>query len=181
MPFLTVRDLQHPYIAMTQTAPLSIEVSAGSCLWIKGNNGAGKSTFLKLIAGVLPVDVGHLSVSVQVSFLGAELGMKMHATLKDHQRFMGVLESACASSLPKGHELSSFSSGQQLWIRLAGVLRSDRPLWILDEPTRFLDAKHEALLWDNVRQHCDGGGAVIVASHAAVTPWVQTCQVLEFC
>ncbi len=178
---LVVRDLIHPYIAMTQNAPLSMDVRTSECMWIKGDNGTGKSTLLKLIAGVLPVEVGHLSVSAPFSYLGAELGIKMHATLGDYQRFMTALGSKCESSLPHNRELDSFSSGQKLWIRLQAALRSDRPLWILDEPTRFLDATHEALLWDKVKQHCACEGAVIVASHSPITPWISDCRMLELC
>jgi len=173
-----VRDLVHPYIAMTQRIPLSVGVCAGACVWIKGGNGAGKSTFLKLLAGVLPIETGCLTLSVPFSYLGAELGMKMHATLADYQRFMTALGVECVSHLPRNRELNQFSNGQQLWIRLAGALRPDRPLWILDEPTRFLDTTHESLLWDRVKQHCAGGGAVVVASHGPVTAWVPDCQVL---
>lgn len=163
---------------MTQSVPLSVTISAGTCMWIKGDNGAGKSTLLKLIAGVMPVETGSLSVSVPFSYLGAALGIKMHATLKDYQRFAKVLGAECESPLPQNRELESFSSGQKLWIRLQAALRSDRPLWLLDEPTRFLDATHEALLWDKVKQHCTSGGAVIVASHSTVTSWIPDCQIL---
>ena len=175
---LTIRDLIHPYIAMTQKTPLSIDVHAGECLWIKGDNGAGKSTLLKLIASVLPAKGRHLEVSVPFSYLGAELGIKTHATLKDYQRFTKALGASCESSLPSNRELNSFSSGQKLWIRLQAALRPDRPLWLLDEPTRFLDATHEALLWDRVKLHCASGGAAVVASHTPVTSWVPDSQIL---
>ncbi len=176
---LTVRDLTHPYIAMTKNVPLSVDVCAGECLWIKGYNGAGKSTFLKLIAGILPVEIGSLEASVPFSYLGAELGMKAHATLKDYQRFIKALSADCESSLPQNRELDSFSSGQKLWIRLQAAIRFDRPLWLLDEPSRFLDATHETLLWDKVKQHCANGGAVVVASHSPVTSWISNCHILE--
>lgn len=175
---LTIRGLIHPYIAMTQKTPLSIYVHAGECLWIKGDNGAGKSTLLKLIASVLPVEVGHLEVSALFSYLGAELGIKTHATLKDYQRFTKALGASCESSLPPNRELNSFSSGQKLWIRLQAALRSDRPLWLLDEPSRFLDTTHEELLWEKVKQHCASGGAAVVASHNPVTSWVPDSQIL---
>lgn len=164
---------------MTQKTPLSVDVHSGTCIWIKGDNGAGKSTFLKLIAGILPVELGQLSVSVPFSYLGAELGIKMHATLKDYQRFTKAIGASCESSLPKNRELDSFSSGQKLWIRLQASLRPDRPLWLLDEPTRFLDATHEALFWDKVKQHYQNDGAVVVASHGPVTTWISDCHVLE--
>lgn len=175
---LTVRDLAHPYITITYSAPLSIHVRGGECIWIKGDNGAGKSTFLKLIAGVLPVEEGYLKASVPFSYLGAELGIKTHATLKDYQRFTSVLGVSCESTLPKNREIDSFSSGQKLWIRLQAALRSDRSLWLLDEPTRFLDATHETLLWDKVKRHCANGGAAVVASHTPITSWIPDCQIL---
>lgn len=176
---LNIRDLTHPYIAMTQNQPLSIDISAGMCLWIKGDNGAGKSTLLKLIAGVLPAENGQLSVSVPLSYLGAELGLKTHATLKEYQRFIATLGIKVELSLPKDRELKDFSSGQKLMVRLQAALRPDRPLWLLDEPTRFLDTTREALLWDKVKSHCAGGGAVIVASHSPLTPWIPNYQTLE--
>lgn len=164
---------------MTQNRSLSLDISAGTCCWIKGNNGAGKSTLLKLIAGILPVEHGQLSVSVPLSYLGAELGLKTHATLKEYQRFTAALGMKFESSLPKNRELKDFSSGQKLMIRLQATLRPDRPLWLLDEPTRFLDATHEALLWGKIKSHCADGCAVIVASHSPLTPWIPNYQTLE--
>ncbi len=164
---------------MTQKTPLSINVHSGECMWIKGDNGAGKSTLLKLIAGVLPIEVGHLEASAPFSYLGAELGIKRHATLKDYQRFTKALGVSCESPLSQNRELDSFSSGQRLWIRLQSALRSDRPLWLLDEPSRFLDTKHEALLWDKIKLHCASGGAAVIASHTPATPWISGCWVMH--
>ncbi|MDP3371331.1 MAG: ATP-binding cassette domain-containing protein [Candidatus Paracaedibacteraceae bacterium] len=178
--FLNIQDLQHPYIAMTQIKPLSINIKPCECLWVKGDNGSGKSTFLKLISGILPATFGHIELFAKITYLGPELGMKMDATHADYQQFIMKLGAKCTSELSKKRELNSFSSGQKLNIRLQAALRSDRPLWILDEPTRFLDSKSEAVLWGRIRQHCDGGGAAVIASHAPVTPLIPGCKLLQF-
>jgi heme exporter protein A len=173
--------LRHPYIAVTEQMPLTISITAGDCIWIKGDNGAGKSTLLKLLAGVLPIESGQLDICASFSYLGAELGMKMHTTLADHLQFiaaLGVSNTDELAHLPKRRELGDFSSGQKLWIRLASALRSDRCVWLLDEPSRFLDIAHESLLWQKINDHCRTGGAVLVASHSSVETWVPGCRVL---
>ena len=183
---LSVIDLKHDYIARTVDHPLSFNVTSGSCIWIKGENGTGKSTFLKLSSGILPTPNEAILVNTPFTYLGPEWGFKQQVTLTHYQRFMTVcgLERSFwdqwTPNFPKNRVMDTFSSGQKLWIRLGGALRSDRALWLLDEPTRFLDAAREKQVWDLINQHCQKGGAVVVASHAAVTEWVSDCQTVQF-
>lgn len=195
MPVLSMQGVQHPYIACTHEKPLCVDADAGECLWIKGDNGAGKSTFLKLIAGVMPIEQGSMVLSTRFSYLGAKLGMKMQTTHAEYKRFIAALSDQHSakdvstiandvfclqtSHLPKNRELNNFSSGQQLSIRLTAALLSNRPLWILDEPTRFLDSKNEKFLWDRIKNHCDKGGVVIIASHEDVSSWIPNCKIVQ--
>ncbi len=162
---IDIQALQHNYIATTKTHPLSFSVKGNECVVLRGHNGAGKSTLLRLIAGIIPVEQGAITVSVPFSYLGAEFGLKESATVLSYQRFIIALNGACTTTLPRHRPLHSFSSGQKLSLRLQSALRPDRKLWILDEPTRFLDKTATQHLWDCITLHNEQGGATIIASH----------------
>jgi heme exporter protein A len=166
---LDIKNLSHPFISRTQNESISLSLQKGECVWVKGENGTGKSTFLKLIAGILPLEKGIICLSSRYSYLGAELGVKCHAAISDFEHFTATLGKPQTSNLQKEKEFNTLSSGQKLWVRLQAALLIERPLWILDEPTRFLDKKKEELLWTRVNQHCRNGGAVVFTSHTHIT------------
>jgi ABC-type transport system involved in cytochrome c biogenesis ATPase subunit len=164
-PIINICALQHDYIAATKKTPLSFSVKSGGCIVLRGGNGTGKSTLLRLIAGILPVEQGTISVTPSFSYLGAEFGIKESATVLHYQRFITALNGICETILPLHRPIHNLSSGQKLSLRLQSALRPDRKLWILDEPTRFLDQTAIQHLWNCIRLHHEQGGATLIASH----------------
>lgn len=185
---LAVENLALARAGRTIVSGISETVSAGEALIVTGDNGSGKSTTLRGIAGLLPLEAGSVSlfdetgkrfenpVSEYCHYLGHQNGMKLQLTVHENltfwQSFMGekhltieealeVVELEHTSDLP----FSYLSAGQKRRISLARLLVSDRPVWVLDEPTAGLDA-HSADVFSNLAQSfCADGGILVAATH----------------
>ncbi|MEN9896300.1 MAG: heme exporter, ATP-binding protein CcmA [Pseudomonadota bacterium] len=169
---------------------LSFEVGKGKALIIKGPNGSGKSTLLRVVAGLLPAESGQVRISdapqpvVHVReachYLGHRNAMKRELTVRENlvfwQRFMGDdaggnrmdVEDAAQkvglagiTHLPFGY----LSAGQQRRMAIAKLLVAYRPVWLLDEPTAALDHAADDMFANLVREHLEGGGLAVAATH----------------
>ena len=165
---------------------LDFSVAAGEALLITGPNGAGKSTLLRIIAGLLPKAGGRLrleenvsgfdTVAAAVHYLGHLNAMKPVLSIEENLAFWRSFNGAGGLSvdaaldrvalgdiahLPFGY----LSTGQKRRASIARLLVSDRPLWLLDEPTAGLDRTSERSFAGLMREHLDKGGAVIAATH----------------
>ncbi len=167
---------------------LSIDVEAGEALIVTGGNGTGKSTTLRGISGLLPLEDGTISLFDETGkqfenpvreychYLGHQNGMKSALTVRENlefwQNFMGDAHLSIDEALDElelKHTLdlpfSYLSAGQKRRVALARLLVSDRPLWILDEPTAGLDAQSVALFSNLAGAFLNDGGILIVATH----------------
>lgn len=167
---------------------LSFETSSGKALVIRGPNGTGKSTLLRAVAGLLPLEGGTVSiddpsgefsgfpVSELAHYLGHENAMKPAMTvghnLKFWQDFAGQPHLDVAEALemvglggldavPFGH----LSTGQRRRSAIARMLVSYRPIWLLDEPTSGLDAASEAQFAALMQTHLEDDGLILAATH----------------
>lgn len=164
---------------------LSLVVAAGEALAVTGPNGIGKSTLLRAVVGLLPLEGGRIALDPLPAgaetpgeachYLGHRNGMKRDLTVRQNLAFwrdcMGgaapVEEAARAVGLeallhlPFGY----LSAGQQRRIAIARLLLAHRPLWVLDEPTAGLDARSEATFAGLVDAHLAAGGLALMATH----------------
>jgi heme exporter protein A len=168
---------------------VSFTLGRGEVLVITGPNGSGKSTLLRILAGLLAADSGGfalqgddeaaLPVSDYAHYLGHRNAMKRELKVSENLRFWknfqpvdsgeGLSIDAAIEQvgltgvghLPFGY----LSAGQQRRIALARLLVSERPLWLLDEPTAALDKRSDKLFADLVRGHLAKGGLAIAATH----------------
>jgi heme exporter protein A len=170
-------------------AGLSFVVEAGSALAITGANGAGKSSLLRLVAGLIAPAGGAIRLmeaqddaplAEQCHYLGHRDALKPALTpreLLDFWRdFLGSsgtgglappdaldrLGIGHAADLPSGY----LSAGQRRRLALARLLVAPRPIWLLDEPTTALDTASQELLWQLARAHLGDGGLIMIATHA---------------
>lgn len=149
---------------------LDVTLESGAGLHLIGPNGCGKSSLIRLIAGLLRASAGtieraqaaladeHLALDREIS-LGRALSFWSSANL-DNALSAFDLE-------PLVHvPVRMLSTGQSRRARLARVLASGAPLWLLDEPLNGLDAAGTDQLAKAVAAHRKSGGAVVVASHS---------------
>lgn len=182
---------------------ISFTLTAGEALILTGRNGSGKSTFLRVVAGLLLPESGearcHIGGEDETRpagefshYMGHRNGMKRELTVLENLLFwkdylgdvgngvgLGIEEAASAVDLasilhlPYGY----LSAGQQRRFAMARLLVAHRPIWILDEPTAALDSRADRLFEDLVRQHRASGGIVLAATHQPLG--MEGAQTLE--
>jgi heme exporter protein A len=164
-------------------------VERGAALVVEGPNGSGKTSLLRLIAGLLAPAAGSiafLGASAPISdgeergkfvgWLGHHDGAKPQLTPRELLRFFAQLYGAVADSIPPLLELIGLaraadlpcqylSAGQKRRLALARLKLCHRPLWLLDEPLASLDPQGKSLLLDLLREHLAAGGLAVIATH----------------
>ncbi len=158
----------------------------GSLLLLKGANGVGKTTLLKILSGLLPADGGDIlwdNVPLKdndyfkndLMMIGHKSGVKGDATVYENLEFWAklydteVLIQAALSfyNLQRFADVpaAQLSAGWQRRIALARLIVSPCKLWLLDEPTNFLDEDAVTLTANLIETRVKQGGIVVVASH----------------
>jgi heme exporter protein A len=170
---------------------LSFEVAGGAALAVEGANGAGKTSLLRLIAGLISPRAGRILLKLQngesddgeergklVGWLGHQDGLKPQLTVREQLSFFARLYRSpenCDAALEeaglarqKDFPCRFLSAGQKRRLALARLMTAGRPLWLLDEPFAALDTDGQALMRRAMTRHCQNGGIVIAATHDAL-------------
>ncbi len=157
---------------------VSFALAPGGALQVEGRNGAGKSSLLRILAGLLRAADGRLDNPFAIGWLGADATLKPGNTLAGELGYWARLDGR-AGAVPAA--LTAFdltglaelpvevlSSGQRRRAALARVHASGAPLWLLDEPAVGLDTASVGQLARAVAAHRAGGGLVVVATHGDI-------------
>jgi heme exporter protein A len=167
---------------------LNFSVSSGEALMVVGRNGAGKSSLLRMIAGLICISAGRLeitgakdeaTIAEQAHYLGHLDALKPSLSVSENLRFwaeylgghadaiepaLDVVDLARLANLPAGY----LSAGQRRRLSIARLVAVERPIWLLDEPTSALDVQSQDRLAGLMRKHMAGGGMIMAATHGPI-------------
>lgn len=158
---------------------VSIAVHGGESLVLRGANGNGKTTLLRILAGLTRPAEGSVTREVGFHWIAHRTGLKPHETPREHlclwARAWGVpfdnIDSRLAEAglkRPGDVPARLLSAGQRQRTALARLKLDPRALWLMDEPFSALDVEARAALNRDMREHCAAGGAIIAAVHGDV-------------
>ena len=150
-------------------------LEAGQALVLRGPNGCGKTTLLRVMAGLQPALAGEVTAPPDaIAYAAHADGIKATLSVTENLRFWSeiygsggvdaALERMNLRALA-GRAAQNLSAGQKRRLGLARLLVTGRPIWVLDEPTVSLDADSVALFGEVMRAHLAGGGMALMATH----------------
>ena len=184
----------------------SLEAASGEIVEIKGPNGIGKSSLLRIIAGLAPAYDGEMTLASNAEsdliiedhahFLSHQNALKEGMTVIENLAFwqqfshdQGLLPSQALEQVALEHltdlPVGVLSAGQKRRVAFARLLVDRRTIWLLDEPTAALDANADKLVGDLISNHTKSGGIILAATHLplqidASTVSIKTVQLGDY-
>jgi heme exporter protein A len=172
---------------------LSFRVDVRQCLHIAGDNGAGKTSLLRILCGLLSPSSGEVrwhgrpigrvrdEYGADLIYVGHLNGVKDDLTAAENLRVWAAMAALGAGAGDVAQALrvlaierfaqwpaGQLSQGQKRRIGLARLaLARQARIWILDEPFNALDPRGVAILNQLIERHVNGGGAVVLTTHQA--------------
>lgn len=155
---------------------LSFRLEAGDALAVIGPNGIGKSSLVRLAAGLAEPAAGRIARCERTALLAEGAALDSERSLGDALHFWAAQDGGDVAAALKivgmAHlaevPVRFLSTGQRRRAGLARVLASGARLWLLDEPGNGLDGDGMAMLGEAIDTHRREGGAVLVATHIAL-------------
>ncbi|MBK1714839.1 cytochrome c biogenesis heme-transporting ATPase CcmA [Rubrivivax gelatinosus] len=173
---------------------VDIRLAPGTITWLRGTNGSGKTSLMRILAGLSTPEAGELlwngrplraagtEAREAIVYIGHANALKDDLTLRESLAFLGRLSGVADADTRAGAALAAagladragaavrtLSQGQRRRGALARLALDETPrTWILDEPYDALDAQSTARLSELLLAHAARGGAVLLTSHQVV-------------
>lgn len=171
---------------------LTFELRRGRLAHLRGENGAGKTSLIRALAGLVPPESGEIrfdgkpihgnitAYRAAICYVGHSDGVKKELTPVENLRLCACLVPGAVRWSPRAalervglaqhadRLCAELSAGQRRRTALARLLVSDAQLWLLDEPLVGLDLSGVRLVETLLREHLDGGGLAVIATHQAM-------------
>jgi heme exporter protein A len=164
---------------------LDLELRAGEATALIGRNGAGKTSLLRAVAGLLRPEAGQIvfedveadtARAEHLHMVGHHDGLKSTRTAWEELCFQTLWTGGTEASARVAAQrmdlnrlldldVRRLSAGQRRRLALARLVASPRSLWLLDEPMAPLDAGHRQAFGELMAQHLNGGGMILAAVH----------------
>jgi heme exporter protein A len=175
----------------------------GTCLEVTGANGAGKTSLLRTLCGLMYPEEGRVlwngtdvrrdlaAFHAQLAYLGHEAPLKADLSARENLHYwIGVRRPLAGAELDSAlarvgaaswseRLVRTLSAGQRRRVALAALALLAVPLWILDEPTTNLDTEGQQLVGELLSQQLARGGMVVAAVHQDLPSAVREIRRLE--
>ena len=154
---------------------LNIELNSGQAGILHGQNGVGKTTLLRTLAGLQPIESGKIEYSIDdVCYSGHADGVKPTLTVRENLEFWAdIFGHHSISETAEQFMISDFldlkvgtlSAGQKRRVGLSRLGLTGRSIWLLDEPTVSLDQTSVSIFENIIKDHLLKNGCALIATH----------------
>ncbi len=171
-------------------AGLSLDLAPRDAVLVSGANGIGKSSLLRILAGLLRPYAGKVTSEGAIGLVDERLALDEHAPLGEALKFWERLDGCSgpeqAFEIMQLNDLLDvpvryLSTGQRKRAALARLLNGGAKIWLLDEPLNGLDAEAQERAEELIAAHCNGGGICVAASHQGMAlPDAKRVELAEY-
>lgn len=155
---------------------VNVQLHPGGALVLQGTNGCGKTSLLRMLAGMLEPARGKVQVDATACYFGHENALSKRSSARANLEFWAKFLDASNESLEKGIQyfrlrpllpmpVANLSLGQCRRVALVRLYLTPAKMWLLDEPASGLDTQTLESLGTLMASHRESGGMVIAASH----------------
>ncbi|CCA91668.1 MULTISPECIES: heme ABC exporter ATP-binding protein CcmA [unclassified Novosphingobium] len=170
--FIVVRDLACRRGDRLLFRNLSLTLNAGQALQVAGSNGIGKSSLLRIVAGLAPAYAGSVESQGTIGLVDERPALDPHLPLGKALDFWQGIDNAADNGLARlglagllDVPVRYLSTGQKKRAALSRLIGQKAPIWLLDEPLNGLDGHAVELTEQLTAEHCAAGGIALIASH----------------